>query len=102
VSIAPGPAADFDLAEARAFWSAECAEPSFIDPDVCEDVNIAGLRGEGTTLIGPTMLIGQDHTQFNRAQNACLALTYEGFGYETVTIVDSFGAPIFSCEVTPT
>jgi hypothetical protein len=101
-STRPDPTASFDFAAAQVFWAEECAAPTFIDPDVCEDVNPDVMRGDGNTLVVPTMLSGQNHTQFNRAQNACLALTFEGLGYELVAILDQFGAPIFTCEVDPT
>lgn len=86
-------------------WTAECADPSFVDEDFCGQVNIAGMTGEGRTLYVPTVLSPQDR---NRAQEACQPLAFahfdtEGidFGYELIGILDSFGGTIWVCEVSP-
>ena len=108
VQVLPTPpdlAGTFDIDAVKAFWTAECANPTIVDPDVCADVDIDGMFGQGRLLFLPSRLQPQDR---NRAQNACIPFAFahwdrdgDDYGYAVITILDSFGAPLWSCEVVP-
>jgi hypothetical protein len=93
-SLTPEPPT-FNVETAKAFFEVACSNGFFSDDDLCEQLNIEQLGGNGSMLIMRTTL---DPTERGRAGQICGALLgVPNQGWDPVTIEDKNGDFLTGC-----
>ena len=93
----------FDITAVKANFSAQCLNATAFDMAFCDQVVVAGMTADGTTLIVPTNLEPADR---GRATNLCRQVAFNhndlrglDLGYEFVGMLDRNGGNLASCSV---